>query len=101
VSRVTRLEFFEASTGNLLAAEAAAGVGHHIALSVVGTDRLQQSGYFRDALATCTDPRTVASDPHASYFGAELGKRTLLPSAGAAIAETRYRTWPGRTASGK
>jgi uncharacterized protein YbjT (DUF2867 family) len=41
------LEFFETSTRNLLAAEAAAGVGHHVALSVVGTDRLQQSGYFR------------------------------------------------------
>ncbi len=34
------LAFFEASTRNLLAAEAAAGVGHHVALSVVGTDRL-------------------------------------------------------------
>jgi uncharacterized protein YbjT (DUF2867 family) len=41
------LAFFETSTRNLLAAEAAAGVGHHVALSVVGTDRLQQSGYFR------------------------------------------------------
>jgi uncharacterized protein YbjT (DUF2867 family) len=41
------LEFFETSTRNLLGAEAAAGVGHHVALSVVGTDRLQQSGYFR------------------------------------------------------
>src|SRR5262249_28573735 len=33
------LEFFQTSTGNLLAAEAAAGVGHHVALSVVGTER--------------------------------------------------------------
>ena len=41
------LEFFETSTRNLLAAEAAAGVGHHVALSVVGTDRLPESGYFR------------------------------------------------------
>ena len=41
------LEFFETSTRNLLAAEAAAGVGHHVALSVVGTGRLQHSGYFR------------------------------------------------------
>jgi uncharacterized protein YbjT (DUF2867 family) len=41
------MEFFETSTRNLLAAEAAAGVGHHVALSVVGTERLQQSGYFR------------------------------------------------------
>jgi uncharacterized protein YbjT (DUF2867 family) len=41
------LEFFETSSRNLLAAEAAAGVGHHVALSVVGTERLLQSGFFR------------------------------------------------------
>ena len=41
------LEFFEKSTGNLLAAEAAAGVGHHVALSVVGTQRMADKGYFR------------------------------------------------------
>jgi uncharacterized protein YbjT (DUF2867 family) len=44
------LEFFQTSTGNLLAAEAAAGVGHHVALSVAGTERLSQSGYFRAKL---------------------------------------------------
>jgi uncharacterized protein YbjT (DUF2867 family) len=183
------LEFFETSTRNVLAAEAAAGVGHHVALSVVGTERLQGSGYFRakaaqekliensavpysivratqffefvrsmadaaadggtvrfapvlfqpmaaddvaeavgkitvgpplngvvevagpeqfrmdeffrDALATRGDPRTVVTDPHASYFGTELGERTLLPGAGTALAQTRYGTWPGRTAAGK
>src|SRR5215207_8541939 len=41
------LDFFVTSNTNLLAAEAAAGVSHHIALSVVGTERLLQSGYFR------------------------------------------------------
>jgi uncharacterized protein YbjT (DUF2867 family) len=45
------MEFFTTSTGNLLAAEAAAGVGHHVALSVVGTERLTESGYFRAKLA--------------------------------------------------
>jgi uncharacterized protein YbjT (DUF2867 family) len=45
------LEFFETSGRNLLAAEKAAGVKHHIALSVVGTERLQESGYFRGKLA--------------------------------------------------
>ncbi|MGH8993702.1 MAG: SDR family oxidoreductase [Acidimicrobiia bacterium] len=44
-------EFFVTSTGNLLAAEAAAGVGHHVALSVVGTERLSASGYFRAKIA--------------------------------------------------
>ena len=45
------LAFFENSGRNLLAAEAAAGVGHHVALSVVGTDRLLASGYFRAKIA--------------------------------------------------
>ena len=182
------LEFFETSTRNLLAAEAASGVGHHVALSVVGTERLQQSGYFRAksaqekliensaipysivhatqffefvrsmadaaadggtvrfapvlfqpiggddvaqavarisvgsplngivevagpeqfrmdeffrcALAMRDDPRAVVTDRHASYFGAELGERTLLPGADAVLGETRYRNWPARTASG-
>src|SRR5262245_36766106 len=45
------LAFFETSGRNLLAAEAAAGVGHQVAMSVVGTDRLLASGYFRAKLA--------------------------------------------------
>src|ERR1700741_3907572 len=40
------LEFFETSGRNLLAAEAAAGVQHHVALSIVGTDRTPDNGYF-------------------------------------------------------
>jgi len=45
------LAFFETSGRNLIAAEGAAGVGHHVALSVVGTDRLLASGYFRAKMA--------------------------------------------------
>src|SRR5437660_5191856 len=45
------LKFFESSTRNLLTYEAAAGVGHHVALSVVGTQRLSESGYFRAKIA--------------------------------------------------
>src|SRR3989441_2341141 len=45
------LNFFETSTRNLLTYEAAAGVGHHVALSVVGTERLLESGYFRAKIA--------------------------------------------------
>jgi uncharacterized protein YbjT (DUF2867 family) len=45
------MAFFETSTRNLLAAEAAAGVRHHVALSVVGTERLAESGYFRAKIA--------------------------------------------------
>ena len=45
------LKFFDTSTRNLLTHETDAGVGHHVALSVVGTDQLSQSGYFRGKIA--------------------------------------------------
>src|SRR4051812_33541855 len=175
------LEFFETSTRNLLAAEAAAGVRHHVALSVVGTERLSDSGYFRakiaqeqlirdssipysivhatqffefvkriaaaatdgetvrlapvlvqpvaaadvaravgqvsvgspmngtvevagpeqlhldefirHGLSARHDPRTVVADPHARYFGAELGERTLVPGKNARLGRTRFGDW--------
>jgi uncharacterized protein YbjT (DUF2867 family) len=175
------LEFFETSTRNILAAEAASGVGHHVALSVVGTERLSESGYFRAKIAqeklirnssipysivhatqffefiksiaaaatdgntvrlapvliqpiaaddvaravgevsvgspangivevagpeqfrldelirrglsARNDPREVIAEPHARYFGAELGERTLLPGDDARLGETRLEDW--------
>src|SRR5690348_7602781 len=45
------MNFFKTSTTNILAAEVAAGVRHHVALSVVGTDRLSESGYMRAKIA--------------------------------------------------
>ncbi len=45
------LEFFQTSTRQLLAAAVEAGVGHYVALSVVGTERMQDSGYFRAKMA--------------------------------------------------
>jgi uncharacterized protein YbjT (DUF2867 family) len=45
------MKFFETSTRNLLSSEAAAGVGHHVALSVVGSERMPESGYFRAKVA--------------------------------------------------
>jgi uncharacterized protein YbjT (DUF2867 family) len=178
------MEFFTTSTRNLLTFAAAAGVGHHVALSVVGTERLSESGYFRakiaqeklikessipfsivhatqffefvtsiadaatdgntvrlapvfiqpmaaDDVATAVaritigtpvngtvevagpeqfrldelvrqdllardDPREVVADPHARYFGAELSQRTLVPSDGARLGETRFEDWLSR-----
>ena len=175
------LEFFETSGRNLLAAEAVAGVKHHVALSVVGTDRLQESGYFRAkqaqenlikksgipytivhstqffeflgsivasaaqgeqirmspaeiqpissddvaaAMAEVTlakptntiveiagpelfslaelvvrylqktgDPRTVKTDTHARYFGAELQNKTLVPGDDAHLGKITFETW--------
>jgi len=71
------MEFFKTSTGNLLKYEAAAGVRHHVALSVVGTERLQESGYMRAKLA---QEKLIKESPipysivHATQFF-EFGKR--------------------------
>jgi uncharacterized protein YbjT (DUF2867 family) len=181
------MEFFQTSTRNLLTYEAAAGVGHHVALSVVGCDRLLDSGYLRakvaqekllkeslipysivratqffefvnriadeatdgntvrlppvrfqpmaaDDVASAVarvatasplngivevagpeefrfdelirrglsarkDPREVIADPHARYFGTELGERSLVPGDDARLGETRYDDWLSRSAS--
>ena len=71
------LEFFETSTGNLLTAESAAGVRHHVALSVVGTERLSDSGYFRAKIA---QERLIENSPipysivHATQFFEFVGR---------------------------
>ncbi|MDQ0570564.1 uncharacterized protein YbjT (DUF2867 family) [Variovorax paradoxus] len=70
------LEFFETSGRNLMAAEAAAGVKHHVALSIVGTDRLAGSGYARGKMAQeklireSTIPYTIV---HSTQFFEFLG----------------------------
>lgn len=64
----TAMEFFQTSTRNLLAAEAEAGVGHHVALSVVGTAMLAEGG----------DPETTT----AGYFRAKLTQEDLIKSSG-------------------
>jgi uncharacterized protein YbjT (DUF2867 family) len=175
------LNFFETSTRNLLKYETAAGVKHHVALSVVGTDRLSESGYFRAKiaqerliressipysivhatqffeflkgladismvgatvhlppvlfqpmaaddvasgvarvavgqpingiveiggpeqfrvdelvrwrLASLGDPRKVIADPNATYDGAKVSDKTLLPGNNARLGETRFENW--------
>ncbi|MFR0355580.1 SDR family oxidoreductase [Streptomyces sediminimaris] len=87
------MEFFRTSTTNLLKAEDEAGVRHHVALSVVGTDRLQGSGYFRakqvqeDLIKASGLPRTIV---HATQFfefaqgladGVTEGDTVRLPAA--------------------
>ncbi|GAA2758318.1 SDR family oxidoreductase [Actinopolymorpha rutila] len=49
--RTAVMEFFETSTRNLVAAEATVGVGHHVALSVVGTEQMPENGYFAAKIA--------------------------------------------------
>src|SRR5262249_49162090 len=72
------LQFFETSGRNLLPAEAAAGVRHHVALSIVGTDRMPDNGYFRAKVAqeklivASGIPYTIIrSTPFLEFLGAE------------------------------
>ena len=55
------IEFFGTSTRNILDAEAATGVGHHVALSVVGTERLAESGYMK---AKSVQEKLIKSSGH-------------------------------------
>ena len=87
------LKFFETSARNLLPAEAAAGVGHHVALSVVGADRLPDSGYMRakvaqeKAIKAATVPYTIVRATQFFEFigaiadGSTEGKTVRLPPA--------------------
>jgi len=87
------MKFFETSTRNLLASEAAAGVGHHVALSVVGTERLLESGYFRAKMAQeklIKDSSIPYSIIYATQFFefvkgiadfSTVGNKVLLPAA--------------------
>jgi uncharacterized protein YbjT (DUF2867 family) len=87
------MNFFKTATGNLLDAEGKAGVGHHVALSVVGTERLQESGYFRAKLAqekliaASGRPYTIVRATQFFEFmggiaqAATLGQDVRLPSA--------------------
>ena len=87
------MSFFETSTQNLLAQEASAGVGHHVALSVVGTQRLSESGYFRAKIVqeklikSGTIPYSIVQATQFFEFLKQLadisfdGKKVRLPDA--------------------
>jgi uncharacterized protein YbjT (DUF2867 family) len=111
------LDFFETSTRNLLDAElfqpiagddlaeaierVAVGSPLNGIVEVAGPERFRMDEFFRDALAGRHDPREVITDPHARYFGAELGERSLVPGEEAILGATRYREWPDRIPAGK
>jgi len=87
------MNFFATSTRNLLNYEASAGVGHHVALSVVGTERLSESGYFRAKIVqeklieSSTIPYTIVQATQFFEFLKPLadisfdGKKVCLPDA--------------------
>ncbi|MBS1714360.1 MAG: NAD(P)H-binding protein [Armatimonadetes bacterium] len=62
-------------------------------VEVAGPKEWRLDDLVRKGLSARNDPRQVMSDPKASYFGARLDERTLLPAAGAKIFETRFEDW--------
>ena len=82
------LEFFETSTRNLLAAEAAAGAGHHVALSVVGAERQADSGYMRAKMAQekmIEDSPIPYSIVHATQFFEFIGRIADAATSGSTV----------------
>jgi uncharacterized protein YbjT (DUF2867 family) len=87
------LEFFETSGRNLLPAEAAAGVRHHVALSIVGTDRMPDNGYFRAKIAQ--EKLIVASGIPYTIIRSTQFLEFLGAIADAAAEGNRVRVSPG------
>jgi uncharacterized protein YbjT (DUF2867 family) len=62
-------------------------------VEVAGPQQFRLDELIRRVLRERGDPREVITDPHARYFGAELGERTLVPGDDARLAETRFDVW--------
>jgi uncharacterized protein YbjT (DUF2867 family) len=82
------LKFFETSGRNLLAAEAAVGVEHHVALTIVGTDRTPDNGYFRAKVAQEKLIETFRHPPPSSARLSSFCSDEALKIARAALTET-------------
>jgi uncharacterized protein YbjT (DUF2867 family) len=64
-------------------------------VEVAGPQQFRFAELIRQSLRARNDPREVVSDPHARYFGAELGERALVPGDGARLGETHFDEWLG------
>ena len=62
-------------------------------LEIAGPELFRLDDLVRHGLSVRNDPRTVVADPHAPYFGAELGERTLVPGDGAQLGAIRFEDW--------
>ena len=62
-------------------------------VEIAGPDQFRLDELIRERLSAVGDPRKVATDPQAGYFGVRPGERTLLPDAGAYIAGTHFADW--------
>ncbi len=62
-------------------------------VEIAGPQQFRFDEFIRLGLGARHDRRVVIADPHARYFGAELGERTLVPDAGAGLGEIRFEDW--------
>jgi len=69
-------------------------------VEVAGPQQFRFDDLIRQGLRARNDPRQVVVDPHARYFGAELGERSLIPAAGARLGEMRFQEWLAEAAPG-
>jgi uncharacterized protein YbjT (DUF2867 family) len=67
-------------------------------VEVAGPQQFRFDDLIRQGLGARNDPREVVADPHARYFGAELGERSLIPAADARLGEIRLQEWLGQPA---
>jgi uncharacterized protein YbjT (DUF2867 family) len=67
-------------------------------IEIAGPQQFRFDEFIRVGLAARQDPRVVIADPHAHYFGAELGERTLVPLGDATLGEIRFEEWLGLAA---
>jgi len=67
-------------------------------VEVAGPDKFRFDELIRQGLSARNDPREVVVDPHARYFGAELGERSLIPADGARLGEIHLQEWLGQPA---
>jgi len=74
-------------------ARTTAGAPLNGTIEVAGPDELGLDDLIRTGLANAGDPRTVVTDPEATYFGQKLGERMLLPGSDAILFGTRFEEW--------
>jgi uncharacterized protein YbjT (DUF2867 family) len=79
-------------------ARVAVGAPLNGTVEVAGPEQFRFDELIRQALRARNDPREVVADPHARYFGAELGERSLIPAAEARLGEIRFQEWLGQPA---
>ena len=76
--------------------EIAVGAPVNGTVEVAGPQQFRFDELIRQGLGARNDPRTVVADPHARYFGAELGERSLIPAGAARLGEIRFQEWLGQ-----